>query len=82
MFLRVYTYNIIILVWLGSFFFCESFVHTAGLKQLVFRGLISPEDDAYVGIGKLLLQLNAKNPVWLGTDMFIYHRTSLAKNLE
>ena len=22
----------------------------------------------------------AKNPVWLGTDMFIYRRTSLAKN--
>ena len=56
-------------------------MHTAGLKQLVFRGLISPEDDAFIGIGKLLLQLNVKNPVWLGTDMFIYHRTSLAKNL-
>ena len=22
------------------------------------------------------------NPVWLGTDMFICHRTSLAKNLN
>ena len=57
-------------------------MYTAELKQLVFRGLVSPKDGAYVGIGKLLLQLNVKNPVWLGTDMFIYHRTSLAKNLE
>ena len=26
--------------------------------------------------------MNANNPVWLGTDVFIYHRTSLAKNLH
>ena len=55
MFLHVYT---CILVWLGRFL-CESFVHTAGLKQIVFQGLVFPEDDACVGIGKLLLQPGA-----------------------
>ena len=31
---------------------------------------------------KLTATYTAKNPVWLGTDMFIYCRTSLDKNLE
>ena len=61
-----------------------------GLYELIIGYFIITIDliKLLVKIMRVIVQhretthLLAKNPVWLGTDMFIYHWTSLAKNLK